>query len=578
MGENMFTRLVLAWVLCSVAGGASAAITVSSAQLSTEKKSTRLVLESNAPIAHSSQSRSLTLAIDLHEVSPNAVLNGLTRKVNRKDPLLESVQVQRLGRQDTRLLLHLKKPVKPQIQAVGPLKRKRYRLTFDLQPGAEDSPRSVRVPPELSPGRASDKAAALERPAQAGRDNERESKTRINFEREPLADAPEGQENERRPASNFRFEQDERRANGAPETRPGSNFVFEPAPENSVQPRLATSGQLRPRMNFYDDNARASANRPKLKMSTDMGKASRKPARKPRSPKLRVSQSLQGEEEQAANDIALAPANAPFIPNAFLDDTPLTRSEEPGNHAAPGRGEHVWLVALDAGHGGEDPGALGYYGSQEKNITLSIARRVQALLAQTGHVRGVLTRDRDVYVALADRVERAQQASADLFVSIHADAYVNSKVQGSSVFILSRKGASSAAANWLANRENGADLVGAVSSNGNKDPLLMRTLLDLSQAAAVRDSQTLANLMLRELASFNPLHRKRVEQAGFAVLKSPRIPSVLVETAFISNPQEEARLNTATYQNDLAHAIVRGILRFFTLNPGLNRHTLAQRS
>ena len=233
------------------------------------------------------------------------------------------------------------------------------------------------------------------------------------------------------------------------------------------------------------------------------------------------------------------------------------------------------IIAIDAGHGGEDPGAHGRRGTHEKDVTLSIARKVKALVDETPNMRGVLIRDGDYFIPLVGRVSKARKANADLFVSIHADAFIRPNARGSSVFALSEHGATSTAARWLAKKENEADLIGGVNLD-IKDPYLARTLLDLSQTATINDSMKLAKYVLGELSNINDLHRGHVEQAGFAVLKSPDIPSILVETAFISNPDEESRLNDSAYQDKLARAVLGGIKRYFSQNPALSKPRLAQ--
>ncbi len=235
----------------------------------------------------------------------------------------------------------------------------------------------------------------------------------------------------------------------------------------------------------------------------------------------------------------------------------------------------ILLVAVDAGHGGEDPGARGRRGTHEKDVTLSIARRLKTQIDETPGMRAILIRDGDYFIPLGGRVEKARKAHADLFVSIHADAFVRSNAHGSSVFALSEHGATSASANWLAKKENEADLIGGVNLSV-KDPYLARTLLDLSQTATISDSMKLAKHVLKELGGINTLHRGRVEQAGFAVLKSPDTPSILVETAFISNPTEELRLKDDAYQDKLAHAILGGVKRYFSQSPALAKPRLAQ--
>lgn len=247
--------------------------------------------------------------------------------------------------------------------------------------------------------------------------------------------------------------------------------------------------------------------------------------------------------------------------------------------ASPRTGEpqvnRLFTVALDPGHGGEDPGAVGAAGSFEKDVTLSIARRLKRQIDAHPNMRAVLTRDGDYFVPLGQRVTRARRVQADLFVSIHADAFVRPEARGSSVFVLSERGASSSAARWLAQKENDADLVGGVNL-ARQDGHIARTLLDLSQTATINDSLKLGRVLLNEIGDINRLHKNDVEQAGFAVLKAPDIPSVLVETAFISNPEEERRLNDDAYQEKMASAITRGIKRYFDANPPVNRTRVAQ--
>ena len=215
------------------------------------------------------------------------------------------------------------------------------------------------------------------------------------------------------------------------------------------------------------------------------------------------------------------------------------------------------VVAIDAGHGGEDPGAIGKYGTKEKKIVLQIAKKLSKLINADPKMKAYLVRDSDFFIPLMKRVSKARKVKADIFISIHADAFRKRNVSGSSVFALSEKGATSAFAKFIANKENEADLIGGVSID-DKDPLLAKTLLDLSQSATINDSLKLANFVLKEIKKVNNLHKKYPEQAGFAVLKAPDIPSILIEAAFLSNPQEEKQLKTAKFQNKLAKAIYLG--------------------
>ena len=228
------------------------------------------------------------------------------------------------------------------------------------------------------------------------------------------------------------------------------------------------------------------------------------------------------------------------------------------------------VVALDPGHGGEDPGAIGQRGTYEKNVVLAIARKLKALLDAESGMRTMMTRDDDYYVPLASRVKKAQAVQADLFVSIHADAFRERTARGSSVFALSEHGATSAAAKWLAQKENAADLIGGVNLDG-RDPVIARTLINLSQTAQISDSLKVGRHVLDGIGTVNTLHKPAVEQAGFAVLKAPDIPSILVETAFISNPDEELKLRSERHQTQFALSMRDGIKRYFATNPPLAR-------
>ena len=219
------------------------------------------------------------------------------------------------------------------------------------------------------------------------------------------------------------------------------------------------------------------------------------------------------------------------------------------------------VVAIDAGHGGEDPGAIGKNGTKEKKIVLQITKRLKKLINSDPSMEAYLIRDSDYYIPLNKRVSKARKVKADIFISIHADAFRKRNVSGSSVFALSEGGATSAFAKFIANKENEADLIGGVSID-DKDPLLAKTLLDLSQSATINDSLKLANFVLKEIKKVNNLHKKWPEQAGFAVLKAPDIPSILVEVAFLSNPKEEKQLKTAKFQKKLAKAIYLGTKKY----------------
>jgi N-acetylmuramoyl-L-alanine amidase len=251
-----------------------------------------------------------------------------------------------------------------------------------------------------------------------------------------------------------------------------------------------------------------------------------------------------------------------------VDDAPITNKPSTKN------GARLITIAIDAGHGGEDPGAKGANGSREKDITLAIAKKLKQQVDAEPNMRAILTRDSDFFIPLHGRVVKARNVQADLFISIHADAFIRPEARGSSVFALSEKGATSASARYLAKKENESDLIGGVSLD-TKDMNLARTLLDLSQTATINDSLKLGKFVLSKVGEVNTLHKGSVEQAGFAVLKSPDIPSILVETAFISNPDEERRLNDDDYQEKLTAAILAGVKKYFASNPALAKTKVA---
>ncbi|MBZ0106464.1 MAG: N-acetylmuramoyl-L-alanine amidase [Sulfuricella denitrificans] len=289
----------------------------------------------------------------------------------------------------------------------------------------------------------------------------------------------------------------------------------------------------------------------------------------------------QGEEKAVVSSSPVAAPSLPEVTDSAKVAMQESRKENPGKPAKIEKRKselqvtRLVTIAIDAGHGGEDPGARGARGTHEKDVTLSIARRLKSVVDNEPNMRGVLIRDDDYFIPLHGRVVKARKVSADLFVSIHADAFTRPEARGSSVYALSENGATSAAARWLAKKENDADLIGGVNLDV-KDPYLARTLLDLSQTATINDSLKLGKAVLGELGGINSLHKGAVEQAGFAVLKSPDIPSILVETAFISNPEEERRLNDDAYQDKMAKAILSGIRSYFAKNPPLAKSRLAQ--
>ncbi|MES3012269.1 MAG: N-acetylmuramoyl-L-alanine amidase [Pseudomonadota bacterium] len=268
----------------------------------------------------------------------------------------------------------------------------------------------------------------------------------------------------------------------------------------------------------------------------------------------------------------LAQGPAPALPptGAAPLPAPMQQTPAPLPPAVQGRIDRLIVVAIDPGHGGEDPGATGPSGLHEKDVVLRIALLLRDRINAMPNMRAMLTRDSDFFVPLHERVRKAQRVQADLFVSIHADAFITPQARGASVFALSQGGATSAAARWMANRENAADAIGGVNIKA-KDAAVLRALLDMSATAQIRDSLKLGGEVLGQIGKVGRLHKASVEQAGFAVLKAPDIPSILVESAFISNPEEEAKLRDPAYQAQLVQALATGIQRYFAKNPPLAR-------
>lgn len=275
-----------------------------------------------------------------------------------------------------------------------------------------------------------------------------------------------------------------------------------------------------------------------------------------------------------------APRQAAPAPQARADgaasapesQTPVPAPAAVPPHMSQARLDRLIVIALDPGHGGEDPGAIGPSGLKEKDVVLAVALKLRERLNSNPNIRVMMTRDGDYFVPLHERVRKARRVQADLFVSIHADAFFTPQARGASVFALSDGAASSAAARWMANKENAADLVGGVNHVAVKDSAVLRAMLDMSTTAQIKDSLKLGREVLGQIGRVGRLHKRQVEQAGFAVLRAPDVPSILVETAFISNPEEEQKLRDPAYQRQLVEALATGIARYFAKNPPLARN------
>lgn len=267
-----------------------------------------------------------------------------------------------------------------------------------------------------------------------------------------------------------------------------------------------------------------------------------------------------------------APTPTPVLPTPPAPPVTAAASKPAPAPATEPKIDRLIIIALDPGHGGEDPGAIGPSGLREKDVVLAVAHKLRERLTANANIRVLMTRDADFFVPLHERVRKARRVQADLFVSIHADAFITPQARGASVFVLSDGAATSAAARWMADRENAADMVGGVNVGAaTKDANVLRALLDMSTTAQIKDSLKLGGEVLGQIGKVGKLHKPRVEQAGFAVLKAPDIPSILVETAFISNPEEEKKLRDPDYQDKLVDALATGIARYFAKNPPMAR-------
>jgi N-acetylmuramoyl-L-alanine amidase len=491
---------------------------------------TRVTLESDTPLNATffSVPNPNRLVIDIEglEISPR--LKELVSKVQADDPYIAGVRMGQNKPRVVRLVIDLKQAIKPQVFGLPPVAAYQHRLVFDLYPthpqAATTAAAKVNAPaasaaPASSAAPAASQGSALGgAPAAAG----------------GKADAPSSV------------------ANGptAPGTQPasgaaaGSSTNVAGAGNASGAP---TSSQAADAMNdalgdFIGGLRKGAPGAPGT------------PAIKPADRAL-----AKGGTERTDK-----------VDKTEKDPKDTPRQAEERERLANLATRRLVIVALDPGHGGEDPGAIGPSGLYEKDVVLQVAHKLRALINEQPGMRAMLTRDADFFVPLHERVIKARRVQADLFVSIHADAFMNAQARGASVFALSEKGATSAAARWMARKENASDLVGGVNFKAS-DKMVMSALLDMSTTAQIKDSLKLGSAVLGTLGKVGRLHKPRVEQASFAVLKAPDIPSILVETGFISNPEEESKLKDGDYQGDLASALLQGIQRYFAKNPPLAR-------
>ncbi|WP_426339630.1 N-acetylmuramoyl-L-alanine amidase [Pseudoduganella sp. S-14] len=450
------------------------------------------------------------LVVDIEGLVLNSTLKSLVAKIESNDPYIKEVRVGQNRPNVVRLVFDLKEKVTPQVFTLEPVGNYKHRLIFDLYPV-----------------KAVDPIAAL---------IEKGEWTQDDKAQQPAAGA-------------------------SPRAAPGGQGGAAGQPVLAGQPTApgqpAAPGQA------------GSGGQAVLP-----GQGGANPSVAPATPSVQSGATASAQGGASASVPGQSPALAAQSGKPAPDEQePAPAHHKPGQKSGQEKMVRMLTIALDPGHGGEDPGAMGARGSREKDIVLAIAKRLKEKIEDHPNMRVMLTRDGDYFVPLGKRVEKARKVDADLFVSIHADAFVKTSARGSSVFVLSEKGATSSAARWLADKENQADLIGGANAKGH-DPQLASVLFDLSTTAQINDSMKVGKAVLGEIGGINKLHKGSVEQAGFAVLKAPDIPSILIETAFISNPEEEARLLDDDYQDKIADAIVKGIRRYFAKNPPLSKNRL----
>jgi len=501
---------------------------------------TRVTIESDQPLNYDEKllQGPDRVVVDFNGIDLDQALKELVAKITPNDPQIAQVRVGQFQPHVVRLVIDLKGAVKPQSFTLAPVGDYKYRLVFDLYP-------------EVAPDPLLDLLARTEQKQEAFT-----QKNAQNTAPSPPNGGSRNLANSMPPANGNRGEANSPGTLQSAPTHDSTDAFFEQyANDNSGQnqnPGSVPSTHIgNPTANAAvramgsTTNPTLTAQTPSLTMPSDNAKAAMQP-----SDKLADS----------AKAAALPPDK--LAANHRSDDLGFARGS---NKPVTTR---LLTVAIDPGHGGEDPGAIGSAGSYEKTVVLDIAHKLRAKIDAQPNMRSMMTRDDDYFVPLNVRVQKARRVEADLFVSIHADAFITPEARGSSVFALSDHGASSTAARWMANKENSSDLIGGINIK-SVDETVSRALLDMSTTAQIHDSLRYGNFVLDEIGTINKLHKGSVEQASFAVLKAPDIPSVLVETAFISNPQEEEKLNNEAYRDQMADAILRGIKRYFAANPPL---------
>ncbi len=480
------------------------------------KDYTRVTLESDTELVAKhflvASPNRLVVDIDSLELSPQ--LRELTRKIKSDDPYIGGVRVGQFEPRVVRLVFDLKQSAKPQVFTLQPVAAYKHRMVFDLYPGEK---------------------AASDTALLANVGNSPNSPASI-----PVA-----------PNNSS--------ASSTASHTAASGATALPSPTSVSNPNASAKTSA-----TGDKTEVASATPPAAAKAASASDARAKQAAS--SVNDALDDFMTGLKKPPAAVKAKPPKEEPTV---VATDDKADNAPSPSTKKS-GPTKRLMMVAIDPGHGGEDPGAIGPSGLYEKTVVLSIALKMRDRINATPGMRAMLTRDGDYFVPLHERVRKARGVEADLFISIHADAFLNPQAHGASVFVLSERGASSTAARWMAQRENASDLVGGVNVK-SKDAHVMQAMLDMSTTAQIKDSIKLGRVVLGHLGKVGKLHKPHVEQAGFAVLKAPDVPSILVETGFISNPQEESLLGDEAYQNQLADALMTGIKRYFAKNPPIAR-------
>jgi N-acetylmuramoyl-L-alanine amidase len=494
---------------------------------------TRVTLESDVALQtrHFAVNDPPRLVIDIDGLELNAALRDLVAKVGANDPNIASVRLGQGGPQRVRMVLDLKRPSTPQVFSLAPIPPYRHRLVFDLRPAVAPDPLVALVQERQAAIQAAGPAA--QQWPRSSEEAARQAAADLNdalgdfIGQLDTSDGEPGEASRPRHRREFAQGSGSTGSSGASSAEPVPSRPLTPAP-----PAPAMSSVTRPA-------------EPAVAVAPPTAQAAPPASALPTAP-------------APAAVHRVAPAPAP-------DAEPL---------AALGRASvnRLLIVAIDPGHGGEDPGAIGPTGLREKDVVLKIGLQLAERINARPGMRAVLTRDADYFVPLQERVAKARRVQADLFMSVHADAFIHPRARGASVFALSHSGASSAAARWLAQRQNASDAIGGINVRAAmQDRQILRALIDMSTTAQIKDSLRVGREVLGNIGRIGKLHRGEVEQASFAVLKAPDIPSILVETAFISNPEEEQRLRSERYQAQMVQAMYAGIVRYFARNPPLAR-------